>query len=243
MDQLSDVQDQINQISMEERTEDNLRSRIFGIQRDNSLSASEKARRIQSVMMGKFGGGGDHSHHSHHSHKCDHSTDEKHKDEDKDGGGGITVSYISRNNTDRNRETVVMTSKQAEKTYHDELEKTILGCKHYMRGAKIQAECCGEWFTCRMCHDETEQHKITRYATKTMMCMHCLTAQPSAQDCINCGTMLGGTYYCDICKLWDSNPDRSIYHCDKCGLCRVGRGLGEDYFHCDNCERRIILKE
>lgn len=28
---------------------------------------------------------------------------------------------------------------------------------------------------------------------------------------------------------------RQIYHCPYCNLCRVGKGLGIDYFHCMNC--------
>lgn len=29
--------------------------------------------------------------------------------------------------------------------------------------------------------------------------------------------------------------DREIYHCPYCNLCRVGKGLGIDYFHCMTC--------
>lgn len=29
--------------------------------------------------------------------------------------------------------------------------------------------------------------------------------------------------------------NRQIYHCPYCNLCRVGKGLGVDYFHCMNC--------
>lgn len=40
-------------------------------------------------------------------------------------------------------------------------------------------------------------------------------------------------YYCGLCKLFD-DEDRQQYHCDGCGLCRVG---GRDkFFHCDTCE-------
>lgn len=34
-------------------------------------------------------------------------------------------------------------------------------------------------------------------------------------------------YFTDI-----KNLDREIYHCPYCNLCRVGKGLGIDYFHC-----------
>lgn len=40
-------------------------------------------------------------------------------------------------------------------------------------------------------------------------------------------------YYCGLCKLFD-DEDRQQYHCDGCGLCRVG---GRDkFFHCNTCE-------
>ena len=34
------------------------------------------------------------------------------------------------------------------------------------------------------------------------------------------------------CKLWDDDPHKSIYHCNDCGICRIGKGLGKDFFHC-----------
>jgi hypothetical protein len=34
------------------------------------------------------------------------------------------------------------------------------------------------------------------------------------------------------CRLWDDSPTKSIYHCADCGVCRVGKGLGKDFFHC-----------
>ena len=36
-------------------------------------------------------------------------------------------------------------------------------------------------------------------------------------------------YYCDRCKLWDDDST-PIYHCYECGICRVGHGLGKDFF-------------
>lgn len=94
--------------------------------------------------------------------------------------------------------------------------------------------CCGKWSVCRFCHDEESDHHVNRHATQQMMCMHCNLIQPVAQTCVGCQQLLG-RYYCDVCKLWDSDPKKNIYHCDKCGICRIGKGLGQDYFHCDKC--------
>ncbi|RKP07858.1 hypothetical protein THASP1DRAFT_16466 [Thamnocephalis sphaerospora] len=119
-------------------------------------------------------------------------------------------------------------------------ERNILGCKHYQRNAKLQADCCGRWFTCRLCHDEACDHTISRHATKMMMCMACALVQPVARLCARkgCNTTMG-KYYCDVCKFWDNSPMRSLYHCAKCGICRVGKGIGYDYFHCDTCNTCI----
>lgn len=40
-------------------------------------------------------------------------------------------------------------------------------------------------------------------------------------------------YFCEKCKLF-GDEDLGMYHCEGCGLCRVG---GRDkFFHCDICE-------
>ncbi|CAO0803276.1 unnamed protein product [Mucor circinelloides] len=119
------------------------------------------------------------------------------------------------------------------KSYNNE-EKGILGCKHYQRKCKLQANCCQKIVTCRFCHDDVEDHNIVRNETKNMLCMLCMTLQPAAQDCSNCGERVA-RYYCDKCKLWDDDPKKAIYHCDDCGICRQGNGLGKDFFHCKKC--------
>jgi len=42
-------------------------------------------------------------------------------------------------------------------------EKEILGCKHYQRKCKLQANCCQKIVTCRFCHDDVEDHNIVRF--------------------------------------------------------------------------------
>lgn len=112
-------------------------------------------------------------------------------------------------------------------------ESKGLGCAHYKRNIKLQCSACSRWYTCRFCHDAMEDHMLNRRETKSMLCMLCGCAQPAAEECAMCGVR-GAWYYCDVCKLWDDDPDpeRGIYHCDDCGICRVGKGLGKDFFHC-----------
>ena len=66
-----------------------------------------------------------------------------------------------------------------EASYQD-VEKKILGCKHYRRECKLIPKCCGdEQFTCRFCHDEffvgseTNEHIMDRHATERVQCMKC----------------------------------------------------------------------
>lgn len=113
--------------------------------------------------------------------------------------------------------------------------KRVYGCSHYQRGCEIVANCCHKVFNCRFCHDESSTHLIDRTLTKLMICSYCETKQIAAKVCSNskCGKLMA-SYYCEPCKLWD-NSNSDIYHCDDCGICRKGLGLGIDYFHCQKC--------
>ncbi|KAF7925326.1 hypothetical protein EAE99_006190 [Botrytis elliptica] len=44
-----------------------------------------------------------------------------------------------------------------------------LGCKHYKRNVKLQCSTCDRWYTCRLCHDEVEDHILIRHDTKNML--------------------------------------------------------------------------
>ena len=121
-------------------------------------------------------------------------------------------------------------------------EPRALGCAHYKRNIKLQCSACNRWYTCRFCHDAAEDHMLNRRETKNMLCMLCGCAQPASEECALCSVRCAW-YYCDVCKLWDDDPDpeRGIYHCDDCGICRVGKGLGKDFFHCKVPAIRILL--
>lgn len=119
---------------------------------------------------------------------------------------------------------------------------TILpGCQHYARNCKIQAPCCGMWVVCRHCHDVpamTAEHEIDRFAVERVLCMSCWTEQNVGERCMNaaCGERFA-RYFCAKCKFYDDTPDKEIYHCDKCAICRVGR----DNHHCDKCNACVSL--
>ncbi|KAI8959443.1 zf-CHY-domain-containing protein [Daldinia sp. FL1419] len=109
-----------------------------------------------------------------------------------------------------------------------------LGCEHYRRNVKLQCSTCNRWYTCRFCHDKVEDHNLIRKETKNMLCMYCGTAQRASDVCMSCG-ISAARYYCNICKLWNDDPDKPVYHCNDCGICRIGRGIGKDFFHCKTC--------
>ncbi|CAI0651116.1 unnamed protein product [Colletotrichum noveboracense] len=110
----------------------------------------------------------------------------------------------------------------------------VLGCQHYKRNIKLQCSTCNKWYTCRFCHDAVEDHTLIRKETKNMLCMLCACPQRASEVCVNCG-VTAARYYCNVCKLWDDDPTKSIYHCSDCGICRKGRGIGKDFFHCKKC--------
>lgn len=109
-----------------------------------------------------------------------------------------------------------------------------LGCAHYKRNVRIQCAECQKWYTCRLCHDAVEEHILPRKLTRHMLCMLCGHPQKASDTCVKCGEN-AASYYCNICKLWSDDVNKHIYHCDECGICRVGRGLEKDFFHCKVC--------
>jgi len=132
----------------------------------------------------------------------------------------------------------------ADESMDDDATLPMLGCMHYKRNVKVQCFDCHRWFPCRHCHDQALDlpfpHPLNRKRTQNMLCMLCRTPQPAAEVCANCGEY-AAWYYCPKCKLWDNDNNKRIYHCDDCGICRVGEGLGKDYVHCRRCNVCISI--
>ncbi|KAJ3052908.1 hypothetical protein HK097_005441 [Rhizophlyctis rosea] len=204
-DEEDDLEDEDQ--AAKEAAQQELRKRIMLIQTDSTLSPADKAKKIQELMTSGW------------------SQRQQQR-----------VVQPAKNKLENRRSNFdLVTDADRQPTYFD-AANGILGCKHYQRAAKLQAHCCGKWDTCRFCHDEVSDHNIVRNLITTMMCMYCGTVQPAAHDCTNpsCGKRVA-KYYCKDCKLWDSDPRKNIYHCNDCGICRIGKGLGIDYFHCKKC--------
>ncbi|AOA61972.1 hypothetical protein PP7435_CHR2-1065 [Komagataella phaffii CBS 7435] len=144
--------------------------------------------------------------------------------------------------SDEGEDEVILTVNDKKPSYHDESAQ-IFGCTHYQTNCKLECSVCNRWFPCKFCHDEVvKDHQLMRNETKHVLCMFCGTPQAPSQYCIEetCGNMLA-CYYCDKCKLFDNNAEKDIYHCDDCGICRLGLGLNQDYFHCRGCNACISI--
>ncbi len=71
-------------------------------------------------------------------------------------------------------------------------------------------------------------HELDRKCVSRVVCGLCSTEQPVAAACVSCGTAFG-RYTCLECRFFDDDVRKGQFHCDKCGICRVG---GRDnFFH------------
>lgn len=81
--------------------------------------------------------------------------------------------------------------------------------------------------------DLRKNHRINRHAVTHVKCLRCDLLQPKSAECQGCHNSFS-KYYCAICSLYDDkSEEKGIYHCDKCGICKVGGR--ETSFHCDGC--------
>ncbi|KDD73818.1 hypothetical protein H632_c1816p1 [Helicosporidium sp. ATCC 50920] len=115
------------------------------------------------------------------------------------------------------------------------------GCSHYRRRAKLVTPCCDRVFWCRHCHNEEmndaesdprKRHILDRSQVKFVECGVCSARQPVSEVCSHCGVRFGA-YTCTKCPFFSDDTSNDPFHCDQCGLCRVG---GRDnFFHCERC--------
>lgn len=222
------------------RDEKVLRQRIQAITDHKDLSQKLKNKLVTQLMLGNY-------------YKI---VNEKLKSEDRALLQGLKQQELVVPNEDNPSDTneadamdeddfVQLTTEDTKPSYHDAPVNSILGCQHYQRNCKVECPTCQKWYVCRFCHDEESNHKLIRSEVKHVLCMHCGIPQvPDENSCVECGQELA-RYFCSKCVLYDNDPTKDIYHCDKCGICRLGLGLDKDYFHCDECNicLSIDLKE
>jgi RING finger/CHY zinc finger protein 1 len=108
----------------------------------------------------------------------------------------------------------------------------LLACTHYERHCAFVTPCCHKLYVCRFCHNENENHELNRHNVTEVECLKCHTRQPIVPNCLKCEISFG-RYFCEICRMYD-DKDKQQFHCEACGICRVG---GRDkYFHCPKCD-------
>jgi hypothetical protein len=114
-------------------TQSEMRKQIVLIQGDSSISAPEKAKRIQELMTRKW-------------------TQKQQQERTRDTR---SINKLSDKKSDFN----ALSDEDKQACFQS---RSVMGCRHYQRACKIQAHCCGKWDTCRFCHDEVSDHTITR---------------------------------------------------------------------------------
>ncbi|XP_077981799.1 RING finger and CHY zinc finger domain-containing protein 1-like [Glandiceps talaboti] len=112
------------------------------------------------------------------------------------------------------------------------MAEVTAGCQHYQRSCALLAPCCDTFYTCRFCHDEKEKHSMCRTEVQKIKCFQCQHVQEVQAKCAECEVVFA-RYFCKICRLYDE-VDKGQFHCESCGICRVG---GRDkFFHCSRCD-------
>ncbi|KAG2494262.1 hypothetical protein HYH03_007617 [Edaphochlamys debaryana] len=149
---------------------------------------------------------------------------EDEEDEDEEDGEGVDV-----------KEDVPDPSDPANKGIK------LYGCEHYRRRAMIVAPCCDRPFWCRHCHnaacndnevDPKRRHVLDRKAVREVVCGLCGLRQEKARSCSGCGVAFG-RYTCLLCSFFDDDLTKECFHCQDCGICRVGGR--HNFFHCRTC--------
>ncbi len=80
--------------------------------------------------------------------------------------------------------------------------------------------------------DPKKRHELDRKKVTELVCALCDTQQPVSQQCQNCSVTFG-EYTCMECVFFDDDTKKKQFHCDDCGICRVGGR--EKFFHCKTC--------
>lgn len=80
--------------------------------------------------------------------------------------------------------------------------------------------------------DLKKRHEIVRKDITHVVCALCDTKQPVGHYCTSCGVSFG-QYSCTVCPFYDDNIEKEPFHCDECGICRVGGRA--NFFHCATC--------
>jgi len=181
----------------------------------------------------------------------------------KNRKGKVELMWNSKQPQEKFSETIkevpLFTTSELVPTYHDGATGSVLGCPHYARSCKLRHPTSGRLYSCRLCCEQERENplknqdsNLDRYAVTEIYCVRCSTLQPAGKSCINpdCESQQDkkqqdpfAKYYCKICNLYDDEPNKNIFHCPFCNVCRIGKGLGIDYRHCMRCNACVSLTD
>ncbi|AMD22275.1 HGL065Cp [Eremothecium sinecaudum] len=218
--------------------QDQLRQRIKIIQQLEYITPATKSKMVQKLMMGQF---------ATHSLASQDVTEDQAGQQcslaNKEVSTDASLSDIEKRPNHTAKDHLAVPTLSAEEQVSTHHPSGVLGCPHYMRNCKIQCPTCLGWYTCRFCHDEVvTSHHFQRNKARWIMCMMCKNVQaPDSAECAGCGHDFA-LYFCKECVLYDNDESKDIYHCSKCGICRLGLGLGQDFFHCDGCHACLSME-
>lgn len=108
-------------------------------------------------------------------------------------------------------------------------------CSHYQRRCLVRFPCCGKFFPCHRCHNESDcsedqARAINATHIRCTICCHEQVIDENSQRCGFCKAKMS-EYFCATCKHFTS-VDKNPFHCTKCGICRIHKDRS---FHCDVC--------
>ncbi|PFX18025.1 RING finger and CHY zinc finger domain-containing protein 1 [Stylophora pistillata] len=108
-------------------------------------------------------------------------------------------------------------------------------CSHYQRRCLVRFPCCGKFFPCHRCHNESDcsedqARAINATHIRCTICYHEQEIDENGQRCGGCNAIMS-EYFCPTCRHYTS-VDKNPFHCEKCGICRIHRDRS---FHCNVC--------
>lgn len=227
----------------ESKQEQQKKAAISSVNRDKSLSAVERQKRIQAILRGA-----NFSTLNMNSSGVESANNNNENSSNNNNNVAAlvapsTVSYYSGSDALVDLSSPVGEGRDNSANSVDG-SKAVFGCAHFKRDLYLLAPCCNKWYVCRVCHDEQEDHVLDRAHIARQCCMFCLTPTPVAQRCTSaaCHDRLLAHYYCEKCHTHRKETDLRFWHCDKCGMCRSG-SLKYEYEHCDRCNLCYPRKE
>ncbi|XP_022802592.1 uncharacterized protein LOC111340075 isoform X2 [Stylophora pistillata] len=153
-----------------------------------------------------------------------------------EGESAVTQSFHATNSRGESipsNETTVEAERQPMATPVQESPRPV--CSHYQRRCLVRFPCCGKFFPCHRCHNESDcsedqARAINATHIRCTICYHEQEIDENGQRCGGCNAIMS-EYFCSTCRHYTS-VDKNPFHCEKCGICRIHKDRS---FHCDVC--------